>query len=103
MHALTRSLAVLFFFSGYLSVHGQEATGETPLTVSVQFRLFAWGTEVPPLVFGSNQKTETVEINTRSPIYHYSGPQVLNFTRPPKTPPDRLPPQSSPPSRCLKT
>lgn len=92
MHPLTRLLAVFMVLFGTLSLRAQDNPGTPPPPVSIEFRLFAWGTDLPPLFFGANQKIEATENNGRSAIQHYSGPPSLGFTRVATTPGDRTPP-----------
>ncbi|MFA6285905.1 MAG: hypothetical protein WC661_00870 [Opitutaceae bacterium] len=88
MHPLTRCLALIMVLLGCPPLRAQD----TPPPVSVQFRLFAWGTDLPTLYYGANQKVEATENNGRSPTQTYSGPPVLAFTSVAPKAHDRKPP-----------
>lgn len=64
-----------------LSAQGAPA-GQSPVLVSLKFRLLAWGVNIPELAFGKDQKTDFVESGDRSAILGYSGPQLMTFSLP---------------------
>jgi hypothetical protein len=50
-------------------------------SVSLEFRLMAWGGDVPALTYGAQKKKiEPTEINLRSMTHAYTGPATLGFS-----------------------
>lgn len=92
MHPLIRCLAVAMALLGCLPLRAQNAPGGEPPPVTVQFRLLAWGADIPVLYYGANQKIAITENSCRSAIQTYSGAPVLSFTHVAKTADNRKPP-----------
>ncbi|MFH1500105.1 MAG: hypothetical protein ABII82_20045 [Verrucomicrobiota bacterium] len=67
------------FFALAAGLHAQPAS-VPPENVSVEFRLYAWQTDVASLRFGPNSVIEEVEASSRSVVHKYEGPSVLQFT-----------------------
>jgi hypothetical protein len=53
--------------------------------VTVQFGIYAWKGDLPPLCYGPRRTVEEVEAHTRSSVQTYTGPALLNFTLVPQT------------------
>lgn len=74
------SLRHLSLFLAVLAgLHAQPAP-VPPEKVSVQFRIYAWQTDIPPLRYGPNAVVEEVEASSRSIVHKYEGPPLLQFT-----------------------
>jgi hypothetical protein len=81
MRPCLRSLCFFLGLAG--AAHAQPSGEPVPQAdvVSLQFRVMAWGGDVPALAYGRRQKIEATEVNLRSANHSYSGPATLTFTR----------------------
>lgn len=75
-------VSILFACACATGLTSQPLTGGAPASVSLKFRLLAWGGSIPELAFGDQQKTELTETGDHSVVMDYSGPRLLGFTLP---------------------
>ena len=73
-------LAIVLALLGPSLARATEETTPPVDGVSLQFRVMAWGGNIPALAYGRRQKIDVTEINLRSAIHTYTGPATLTFT-----------------------
>lgn len=85
MHALLRYLSLLLLTVPFIiSAQPPASSGEKEDLVTIEFGLYAWKGDLPPLSYGYGKKVEATEAYTRSSIQAYTGPAQLNFTLAPQ-------------------
>jgi hypothetical protein len=80
MKAYLRSICLFLALLGASRAQPAAETAPPTDVVSLQFRLMAWGGDIPALAYGRRQKVDATEINLRSAIHSYTGPATLTFT-----------------------
>lgn len=74
---LHRSLAIALLGIGLAGL--RAASPVPPPEVDVEFSLYAWQANLPGLRYSPEDSVKRLEADTRSSVYHYSGPATLCF------------------------
>lgn len=72
-----RFIPILLVLAGVL--HAQPTTPPEE-NITVQFRIYAWQTDIPALRFNRKNIVEPVEASTRSLVHTYTGPATIAFS-----------------------